>query len=234
VLDGCLYCFQQEELDRLSGPVLDSISDEVICRFAGKNPEHWSPDQHSELWRRFIPRIIRLLLGPQMSEARRLLASLHPEHGYLQGWSGVEREAVFDALRTVWIVAVADCPKPFDVVALLEGLAQVTGDPTPWLHHLDQATDAGMETGFVRFVAFAATELHPDKDSFWDLQWSWGDDSSDLLRDWLCSAPVAARIQQFLATRPTDTSAKTAGTALQILRQATRQAGTTDGPRDPM
>jgi hypothetical protein len=72
------------------------VPDALLARFAGKVTDHWSQEQYPLLWRRFAPRILRLVAAED-SEPDRLLRGLYDYVGRFGEWPAAERTAVFAA-----------------------------------------------------------------------------------------------------------------------------------------
>ncbi|HEY3483080.1 MAG TPA: hypothetical protein VGL02_29730, partial [Streptomyces sp.] len=56
---GCTYCYAEDDLQALAGPV-DAIPEELLPSVAAEVTDHW--DDFPGLYRRMTPRFIRLLV----------------------------------------------------------------------------------------------------------------------------------------------------------------------------
>lgn len=128
---GCTHCTPESELRLLGGdPAL--VSDDLLGHFIREVASHWAEDQYPVLWRRFIPRALRLW-GPDGDGADPSyeIGRLGSGGARLADWPVAERAAVEGAFRALLTVAVTS-GRPHDwCTELIEGIAHATGAWTP-------------------------------------------------------------------------------------------------------
>ncbi len=127
---GCTYCYGEEGLAELSGP-LHLIPDDMVSAAAGEVPSHW--DDFPRLYRRLVPRIIRPLVAGQFDVSEELIATRLVEAGW-RTWDA----PLADALRNVWTawwqVTLHTHPSPVPIRDTLSLVTVATDSLRPWLN----------------------------------------------------------------------------------------------------
>lgn len=213
---GCTRCYLESELALLGGdPGL--VPDSLVREFAEEVLDHWDTEQYGSLWRRFAPRIIRLVVVNEPGiDMGRLLRGLGPYGARFGDWSAAQRSAILDVLGTALDFALVGGRPPAEVVDLLGAVSHVDHDPTPWTDRLDSLTGPYADAGLARVALYWAIEL------LWDElpQWWWHpDDPIALGTRWLCSARVRDRLQRFADLHPRCKTAKDALLAIDALKR---------------
>jgi hypothetical protein len=210
-LDGCTFCYTEEELVQLGGDP-SSESDDLVRRFAEEGVDHWDEAQYRSAWQRLAGRILRLLDCGQAVDIGLLLRGLGQSCNDIASWPELERESVLDVLRTTLDLWLVDGRSPDAVIELLGALAHVYDSVEPWFARIDAATDPAIDAGVVRLAVYWAVDLLWGETSSW---WWYGADPEVLARDWLCSQAVRSRLAAFAARNP---RCKNAADALAAIR----------------
>ncbi|MCQ4209336.1 hypothetical protein [Streptomyces longispororuber] len=152
-VDGCTHCTPESELVLLGGAPA-RVSDDLLGHFMREPASHWEDDQYPVLWRRFVPRALRLW-GPDGdgTDPSYEIGRLGPDGARLADWPVAERGAVERAFRALLTLAVTDGGPHGRCTGLIEGMAQVTGSLDPWLDHLQGLTGPEADAGLVRLAA---------------------------------------------------------------------------------
>jgi hypothetical protein len=214
IVDGCTYCFSESDLGLLGGdPRL--VSDDLVGRFARKVTDHWSPEQYGPLWRRFAPRIIRLLAAPSAREVGLLVRGMGSDMAGFGDWPAAQRSVILGAFGAALDVALVDGRPPWEVVDLVGAVSHVDRDIAPWTARLETLSGPSADAGFVRLVCDWALDLIWEHDPYW---WWYPEDPIALGTAWVCSAPVSDRIGRFADLHPHCKNARDALTAIAALR----------------
>ncbi len=128
-MTGCLFCYGEQDLAELSGP-LHLIPDDLVSSAAAEVPSHW--DDFPRLYRRLVPRIIRPVVTGRFHVDEELIASRLTQAGWTT-WDA----PLADALRGVWTAwwqATLDIhPSPVPIRATLSLITVATDSLRPWL-----------------------------------------------------------------------------------------------------
>ncbi|MEU3937593.1 hypothetical protein AB0E85_37020 [Streptomyces sp. NPDC029044] len=158
---GCTYCYGDEDLAELSGP-LDLISDDLLCAVAAEVPSHW--DDFPRLYRRLAPRIIRSAVTGRLHVDENLIASRLVEAEWTT-WDAPLTGALHDVWAAWWRATLHSRPGPVSVRQTLSLVTVATGALRPWLDiwtaTRTEAADAQL-ADFVDdvLVEYEITELH--------------------------------------------------------------------------
>ncbi|WP_063857077.1 MULTISPECIES: hypothetical protein [unclassified Kitasatospora] len=173
---GCLHCYSEDDLRRLSGSV-DQLPERLFSSVAAKNPDHW--DDFPALYRRLLPRILRTFARGELLLDAGLVATRMCQAGW-RAWSLPERAAVAEVWQALLELTLHQHPSPTPIAEVLELMAVSTGVLQPWLdscadtrtpsadRHLTDLIDtwvvhdhpAGLKLGFYGEMP-AAPELLP-------------------------------------------------------------------------
>ncbi|MER7223843.1 hypothetical protein [Streptomyces rubradiris] len=126
---GCTYCYGEEGLAELSGP-LHLISDDMVSAAAGEVPSHW--DDYPRLYRRLVPRIIRPLVAGRFHVSEQLIATRLAEAGW-STWDAPMADALRNVWTTWWQATLHTHPSPVSVSDTLSLITVTTGRLRPWL-----------------------------------------------------------------------------------------------------
>ncbi|MFB7708223.1 hypothetical protein [Streptomyces sp. NPDC056105] len=213
---GCTHCTPESELRLLGGdPAL--VSDDLLGHFIREVASHWAEDQYPLLWRRFIPRALRLW-GPDGDGADPSyeIGRLGSGGARLADWPVAERAAVEGAFRALLTVAVTS-GRPHDwCTELIEGIAHATGGLDLWLDHIHGLAGPEADAGVVRLARGWALEL------LWgELEFTWWyDGDPQQIARWLPT--LRPRIEAFAARHPRCKNASDALTGLDALESGAR------------
>ncbi|MCX5086231.1 hypothetical protein [Streptomyces sp. NBC_00401] len=213
---GCTHCTPESEL-RLLGDDPALVSDDLLGHFIREVASHWAEDQYPVLWRRFIPRALRLW-GPDGDGADPSyeIGRLGSGGARLADWPVAERAAVEGAFRALLTVAVTS-GRPHDwCTELIEGIAHATGGLDPWLDHIHGLAGPEADAGVVRLARGWALELlWGEMDFIW-----WYDGDPQHIARWLPS--LRPRIEAFAARHPRCKNASDALIGLDALEAGAR------------
>lgn len=205
---GCTLCMSEEDLHRMGGPP-DAVPDELLGHFLREVYGHWDADQYPVLWRRFMPRALRVWARPSGNDLADEMGRLQAVRGAgLVDWPPRERAAVERAFGALLTVALTDGRPAREIAELVEGIAHATGALEPWLGHLAGSSGPQAEAGLVRLVLDWSCDLLWDEFTF---RW-WHDGDPQVIRDWLPT--LRPRVALFAARHP---RCKTASDALHAL-----------------
>lgn len=126
---GCLYCYGEQGLSQLSGP-LRRISDDLVSSVAAETPGHW--DDFPRLYRRLVPRIIRPVVTGLSGIDEELVASRLVQAGWTT-WDAPLTEALRDVWDAWWQTALRTHPGPVPIRTALAVVTVATGGLSPWL-----------------------------------------------------------------------------------------------------
>ncbi|MEU1622850.1 hypothetical protein ABZ479_36850 [Streptomyces sp. NPDC005722] len=126
---GCLYCYGEEDLALLSGP-LHRISEDLVSSVAAKTPDHW--DDFPRLYRRLVPRIIRPVVTGLSGIDEELVASRLVQAGWTT-WDAPLTEALRDVWDTWWQTTLRTHPGSVPVRTALAVVTVATGGLSLWL-----------------------------------------------------------------------------------------------------
>lgn len=211
-LDGCTFCYSEQELADLAGDP-GALSDDLVRRFAEEGIDHWDEDQYPAAWRRLAGRILRLLGRRDLGvDVGLVLRGLGYSCNSVEGWPDREREAVLDVLGSTLDLWLTDGRDSGEVIELLGALAHVHDDIAPWFARIEAATDSAIEAGLVRLAARWAVDLLWNETANW---WWYPDDPAGRVRQWLCSRAVQDRLTAFAAR---NLKCKNAADALAAIR----------------
>ncbi|MFJ8593368.1 hypothetical protein [Streptomyces sp. NPDC093598] len=158
---GCTYCYGDQDLLDLSGP-LHRIADDLVSAVAAEVPDHW--DDFPRLYRRLTPRIIRSVITDQLHVDENLIASRLVQAGWTT-WEAPLTRALDGVWSAWWQATLHTHPSPVPVKNVLSLLTVATGALRPWLDAWTAtrtpAADAQL-TDLIDdvMVEFEITELH--------------------------------------------------------------------------
>ncbi|WP_329395478.1 hypothetical protein [Streptomyces melanogenes] len=124
---GCTYCYAEADLEALAGPVY-ALSEHLLTSVAHESPDHW--DDFPGLYRRLVPRIVRLLVADELDHslvASRLLAAAWRD------WPAGERRALEAVWHAWWRSALDTDPGVGRIADVLETLSVTAGTLSSWL-----------------------------------------------------------------------------------------------------
>ncbi|MFF8934429.1 hypothetical protein ACF08O_06735 [Streptomyces paradoxus] len=158
---GCTYCYGDQDLADLSGP-LDLIADDLLSAVAAEVPSHW--DDFPRLYRRLAPRIIRSAVTGRLHVDENLIASRLVAAEWTT-WDAPLAGAVHDVWAAWWQATLHTRPGPVSVRETLSLITVATGALRPWL---DVWTGTRAETADAQLadllddvlVEYEITELH--------------------------------------------------------------------------
>ncbi|QDY76799.1 hypothetical protein [Streptomyces qinzhouensis] len=127
---GCSYCYSEQDFAALSGP-LHLISDDLLSHVASEGPDHW--DNPSRLYRRLVPRIVRLLVTDQLHIDEELIASRLLQVEWTT-WDTRLTGALSEVWSAWWEDTLHTHPSPVSIRETLSFLTVVTNDIRPWLN----------------------------------------------------------------------------------------------------
>lgn len=128
-VEGCTYCYGEEDLAELSGP-LHLISDDMVTSVAMEVPSHW--DDFPRLFRRLTPRIIRPAVTGQFNVDENLIASRLLKAGWT-AWDEPLADTLRDVWSAWWAATLHTHPSPVDIRATLSLITVATDTLRPWL-----------------------------------------------------------------------------------------------------
>ncbi|MER7791755.1 hypothetical protein [Streptomyces sp. NPDC097640] len=128
-VQGCTYCYGEQDLAELSGP-LHLISDDMVTSVAMEVPSHW--DDFPRLFRRLTPRIIRPVVTGQFHVDENLIASRLLEAGWTT-WDAPLADALRDVWSAWWAATLHTHPSPVSVRETLSLITVATDTLRPWL-----------------------------------------------------------------------------------------------------
>ncbi|MFE0633193.1 hypothetical protein ACFW3D_40470 [Streptomyces sp. NPDC058864] len=126
---GCLHCYGEQDLARLSGP-LHRIPEDLLSSVAGKTPDHW--DDFPRLYRRLVPRIIRPVVTGMFCVEEELVASRLVQADWTT-WDAPLTEALHDVWHAWWQATLRTHPGPVPIRRTLAVVTVATGTLRPWL-----------------------------------------------------------------------------------------------------
>ncbi|MEU2207408.1 hypothetical protein AB0B95_33800 [Streptomyces hygroscopicus] len=128
-VEGCTFCYTEEDLAELSGP-LHLISDDVVTSVAMEVPSHW--DDFPRLYRRLTPRIIRPVVAGRFHVDENLIASRLLEAGWTT-WDEPLADALHDVWSAWWTATLHTHPNPVPARETLSLITVATNSLRPWL-----------------------------------------------------------------------------------------------------
>jgi len=212
---GCTHCTPESEL-RLLGGDPAQVPDDLLGHFMRATASHWAEDQYPVLWRRFIPRALRMW-GPDGdgTDPSYEMGRLGAGGARLADWPVAERCAVEHAFRALLTVAVTSGSSHERCTELIEGIAHATGSLDPWLDHISGLVGPEADAGVVRLATGWAVELLWEELEF---TW-WYDGDPQLIARWLPT--LRPRIAAFAARHPRCKNASDALIGLDALDAGT-------------
>ncbi|MZF84701.1 hypothetical protein [Streptomyces sp. SID5643] len=158
---GCTYCYGDEGLAELSGP-LDLISDDLLCAVAAKVPSHW--DDFPRLYRRLTPRIIRSAVTGRLHVDENIIGSRLAEAEWTT-WDAPLAGALHDVWAAWWRATLDSRPGPVSVRDTLSLITVATGALRPWLDIWTATRTDAADAQLAHFiddvlVEYEITELH--------------------------------------------------------------------------
>lgn len=130
LVTGCTYCYAEQDLAELSGP-LHLIPDDLVSSVAAEVPDHW--DDFPRLYRRLVPRIIRPLVTGQLHVDEELIASRLVQAGWTT-WDAPLTEALRDVWSAWWQSTLHTHPSPVPAREALSLITVATNSLRPWLN----------------------------------------------------------------------------------------------------
>ncbi|MFE2988685.1 hypothetical protein [Streptomyces sp. NPDC059262] len=213
---GCTHCTPESELLLLGGDP-DLVSDDLLGHFMRETASHWAEDQYPVLWRRFIPRALRMW-GPDGdgTDPSYEIGRLGAGGARLVDWPEAERLAVERAFRALLTLAVTTSGRPLEwCTDLVEGIANATGSIDPWLDHISGLTGPEADAGVVRLAVGWSVELLWEELEF---TW-WYDGDPQAIARWLPT--LRPRVADFAARHPRCKNASDALIGLDALEAGT-------------
>ncbi|MFF1685452.1 MULTISPECIES: hypothetical protein [unclassified Streptomyces] len=213
---GCTHCTPESELHLLGGdPAL--VSDDLLGHFMREVASHWAEDQYPVLWRRFIPRALRMW-GPDGdgTDPSYEMGCLGAGGARLMDWPESERLAVERAFGALLTLAVTTSGRPLEwCTELVEGIAHATGSLDPWLDHISGLVGPEADAGVVRLAVGWTVEL------LWkELEFTWWyDGDPQAIARWLPT--LRPRIAAFAVRHPRCKNASDALIGLDALDAGT-------------
>lgn len=129
LVTGCTYCYGEQDLAELSGP-LHLIPEDLVFSVAAKVPDHW--DDFPRLYRRLVPRIVRPLVTGRLHVDEELIASRLVQACWTT-WDASLSEALRDVWSAWWQCTLHTYPSPVPVREALSFIAVATNSLRPWL-----------------------------------------------------------------------------------------------------
>jgi hypothetical protein len=126
---GCTYCYAEQDLIALSGP-LHLIPDDVVSSAAAEVPSHW--DDFPRLYRRLVPRIVRPVVTGEFHVDEELIASRLVRAGWTT-WDAPLAGALHDVWSAWWEATLHTHPSPVPIRATLSLIGVATNGLRPWL-----------------------------------------------------------------------------------------------------
>ncbi|KOG42424.1 hypothetical protein [Streptomyces resistomycificus] len=126
---GCTYCYAEQDLVDLSGP-LHRIPDDLVSAAAAEVPDHW--DDFSRLYRRLVPRIVRPVVTGRFHVDEELIASRLLQAGWTT-WDASLTGALRDVWAAWWEATLHTYPSPVTAREVLSLLTVATNGLRPWL-----------------------------------------------------------------------------------------------------
>ncbi|WP_225077444.1 MULTISPECIES: hypothetical protein [unclassified Streptomyces] len=127
---GCTYCYAEQDLTDLSGPV-HLIPDDLVSSAAAEVPSHW--DDFPRLYRRLVPRIVRSTVTGQLHVDEELIASRLVEAGWTT-WEAPFVSALRDVWSAWWDATLHTHPSPVFIRETLGLISVATNSLRPWLN----------------------------------------------------------------------------------------------------
>ncbi|MFJ9680322.1 hypothetical protein ACIRP2_20000 [Streptomyces sp. NPDC101194] len=148
LVTGCTYCYGEQDLAELSGP-LRLIPDDLMSSVAAKVPDHW--DDFPRLYRRLVPRIIRPLVTGRLHIDEELIASRLVHAGWTT-WDAPLTEALRDVWSAWWRSTLYTHPGPVPVRKVLSLVTVATNSLRPWLDTWTATRTAAADTHLADLV----------------------------------------------------------------------------------
>jgi hypothetical protein len=160
-VSGCTYCYGDEGLAELSGP-LDLITDDLLCAVAAEVPSHW--DDFPRLYRRLAPRIVRSAVTGRLHVDENLIASRLVAAEWTT-WDAPLAGALHDVWAAWWHATLHSSPGPVSVRDTLSLITVATGALRPWLDIWTATRTDAADAQLADFiddvlVEYEITELH--------------------------------------------------------------------------
>ena len=132
--DGCGYCFDEADLEALSGPI-DRIPERLLSKVAAKHPSHWG--DFASLYRKLTPRIVSLLVYGDLHIDVDLIADRFFASGCWYMWADDERDAMLAVCEAWWDDTLRSYPRQPWAYEVLGFLVTTPVPLTTWLAALD-------------------------------------------------------------------------------------------------
>ncbi|MGX1128217.1 hypothetical protein RKD49_000407 [Streptomyces glaucescens] len=126
---GCTYCYGEQDLAALSGP-LSGISDDLLAAVAAETPDHW--DDFPRLYRRLTPLVVRSVVTGTLHVDEDLIASRLVRAGWTT-WDAPLADALRDVWQTWWQSTLHTHPAPVRIRKTLALLTVANASLRPWL-----------------------------------------------------------------------------------------------------
>jgi hypothetical protein len=175
---GCTYCYAEQNLAELSGP-LHLIPDDLVCSVAAEVPSHW--DDFPRLYRRLAPRIVRLAVSGRLHVDENLIASRLVAAGWTT-WDAPLTAALHEVWSAWWQATLHTHPGPVSIRDTLSLVTVATGHLRPWLDLWTATRTPAADAHLADFIddvlfEYEITDLHM---GFYDEYHATGE-----LLDWL-------------------------------------------------
>lgn len=198
-VDGCGYCYAEEELRVLGGAPAE-VPVDLVRRFAQEGPDHWGAGQYGVLWRGLAGRIVRIVTDDHASLMLAwMLRGPGDQQACFEQWPVSHQDTLLNLYAALLRVAVVSWP-PWDVIDALDGMAHLPCGLRPWLARVEEMTGPAADAGLVRLAAQLGTELTRADD---DRPWYWsGPNVATQSAVWLASPAVLERLARFARAHP--------------------------------
>ncbi|MFI6673353.1 hypothetical protein [Kribbella sp. NPDC050470] len=129
--DYCGFCYSEEDVAALAGPV-GAIPAKLVSRAVFGGPDHW--DDFANLYRKLTPRLMALLVHGELSLDQGLFAQHLVTAGCWSTWAESERTAMLAVCNLWWDATLATYPCRPEAREVLSFLAST---PVPFVRWLE-------------------------------------------------------------------------------------------------
>ncbi|AKZ53676.1 hypothetical protein SAM23877_0627 [Streptomyces ambofaciens ATCC 23877] len=158
---GCTYCYSEQDLAALSGP-LHLVPDDLVPAVAAEGPDHW--DAPARLYRRLVPRIVRSVVTGELHVDEELIASRLLQVGWTT-WEAPLTGALRDVWSAWWEATLHTHPSPVSIRKTLSLVSVATNGLRPWLDTWTATRHPAADAHLADLVddvlcAYEITDLH--------------------------------------------------------------------------